>query len=319
MGMRREIHNKIFNISNEGRECNNCFNWQEWSNFRNSKNGINQKAAMCKTCMSLVYDKGQQKSDWLTVKFEINDAGRKCIECFEWKKWDEITARKDSKGFICLNCNSIKGMQWKDNEKIRKGKKVRRILAGRHAKQFEESKEKPCAICNIVKPLGSFPKGNSFGGRHSNCNECRKIQHREKMEDLFSPNGRAKMMIRGISQRAKLKKYKNYYKNIPINLKPEDLLPLPLNCPVLNVPLDYWGKNSRTWRNPCIDRIIPKKGYVKGNVIVISDLANRIKNDASPSEIKKVYEWLNNYYIKNNITEQPRDLNQSYNSRSQEE
>ena len=43
--------------------------------------------------------------------------------------------------------------------------------------------------------------------------------------------------------------------------------------------------------SPSLDRIIPKKGYVEGNVIIVSDLANRIKADATLDEIKKVVEF----------------------------
>ena len=44
--------------------------------------------------------------------------------------------------------------------------------------------------------------------------------------------------------------------------------------------------------SPTIDRIVPELGYVKGNVVVVSAKANRIKNDATITEILSVY----NYY-----------------------
>ena len=39
------------------------------------------------------------------------------------------------------------------------------------------------------------------------------------------------------------------------------------------------------------DRIDPKKGYVKGNIIVVSMRANRIKTDATVDEIRKVADF----------------------------
>jgi len=42
---------------------------------------------------------------------------------------------------------------------------------------------------------------------------------------------------------------------------------------------------------PSIDRIDPKKGYVKDNIIVVSMRANRIKNDATVDEIRKVADF----------------------------
>lgn len=38
--------------------------------------------------------------------------------------------------------------------------------------------------------------------------------------------------------------------------------------------------------SPTIDRINPKLGYIKGNVWVISNKANRFKNDATLEELE---------------------------------
>jgi hypothetical protein len=37
-----------------------------------------------------------------------------------------------------------------------------------------------------------------------------------------------------------------------------------------------------------VDRIVPELGYVKGNVIVVSCRANRIKSDATPDELERI-------------------------------
>ena len=42
---------------------------------------------------------------------------------------------------------------------------------------------------------------------------------------------------------------------------------------------------------PSIDRIDPKKGYVKDNIIVVSMRANRIKTDATVDEIRRVADF----------------------------
>jgi len=43
---------------------------------------------------------------------------------------------------------------------------------------------------------------------------------------------------------------------------------------------------------PSLDRLVPEKGYVEGNVAWISRRANTIKNDASLEDLKMVVEWL---------------------------
>jgi hypothetical protein len=40
--------------------------------------------------------------------------------------------------------------------------------------------------------------------------------------------------------------------------------------------------------SPELDRIVPSLGYVKGNVLVVSRRANRIKTDATVEELQQV-------------------------------
>lgn len=41
-----------------------------------------------------------------------------------------------------------------------------------------------------------------------------------------------------------------------------------------------------------LDRLIPSKGYVKGNVRWISSRANRLKSDVSIDELKKILKYM---------------------------
>lgn len=75
---------------------------------------------------------------------------------------------------------------------------------------------------------------------------------------------------------------------VPFRLKETDIV-IPSYCPVLGIPLEKnKGGKAGADNSPSLDRIIPRKGYVKGNVIVISYKANRIKNDATVEELKQV-------------------------------
>ncbi len=65
-------------------------------------------------------------------------------------------------------------------------------------------------------------------------------------------------------------------------------------CPVLGIELDYgasWQDKSARECAPSFDRLDAAKGYVKGNVAIISMRANRIKNDATAEELVKVADW----------------------------
>jgi len=60
----------------------------------------------------------------------------------------------------------------------------------------------------------------------------------------------------------------------------------PKVCPVLRVELD-WGMNGRQPNSPSLDRIDSTKGYVKGNVMMMSDLANKMKSNATPEQLNQ--------------------------------
>lgn len=65
-------------------------------------------------------------------------------------------------------------------------------------------------------------------------------------------------------------------------------------CPVFGTPFIYEGaKGSAQDTSPSLDRVDSSKGYVTGNVQVISWLANRIKNDATPEQLMRVALYMN--------------------------
>jgi hypothetical protein len=76
---------------------------------------------------------------------------------------------------------------------------------------------------------------------------------------------------------------------IPFNLTIEDIV-IPERCPALGIPL-VPGVGVSHDGSPQLDRLVPELGYVKGNVVVISKLANTIKQNASPKQIRAVADW----------------------------
>jgi hypothetical protein len=83
-------------------------------------------------------------------------------------------------------------------------------------------------------------------------------------------------------------KYRARKRGIPFDLTEEDLA-IPRFCPVLGIPL-YRAKGARAQgpNSPTVDRIDPEKGYVRGNVLVVSAKANQIKSNATPQELLQV-------------------------------
>jgi hypothetical protein len=76
---------------------------------------------------------------------------------------------------------------------------------------------------------------------------------------------------------------------LPFDLCVEDIA-IPEFCPALGLRLI----RATDKVDPCsisLDRVVPDFGYVKGNVIVVSHLANTIKNNATPDQILSVGEF----------------------------
>ena len=70
--------------------------------------------------------------------------------------------------------------------------------------------------------------------------------------------------------------------NIEFNITIEDIV-IPEYCPYLNIKLESSQSRGCSRRYVAsLDRIDPTKGYIKGNVEVISHLANTMKNNATP-------------------------------------
>jgi hypothetical protein len=79
-------------------------------------------------------------------------------------------------------------------------------------------------------------------------------------------------------------------RGIEFSIGPDDL-EWPTHCPVLGVELD-WLAGGHSPNSPSFDRIDSTKGYIPGNVAIISWRANRIKNDGTAEEHRKIFEWL---------------------------
>jgi len=59
-------------------------------------------------------------------------------------------------------------------------------------------------------------------------------------------------------------------------------------CPVFGVRMSRVVRGMNGDWGPSLDRIDNTKGYVPGNVIVVSAKANRIKSNATPEELRQV-------------------------------
>ena len=103
-------------------------------------------------------------------------------------------------------------------------------------------------------------------------------------------SGVVKTMVRAAKARATKA-------GVPFDLSPEDIT-IPHLCPVLGTPIIV-GSGKPTDNSPSLDRVVPLLGYVKGNVLVISNRANRIKNNATIAELRQVADFFENHMSNN--------------------
>lgn len=92
------------------------------------------------------------------------------------------------------------------------------------------------------------------------------------------------------SELLKQAKYRAKKNNLDFEIELEDIV-IPKICPILNIPL-FSSKGHSGPNSPSLDRIDPSKGYVKGNVQVISHKANTIKSDATLQELLDFATWV---------------------------
>ncbi len=79
-------------------------------------------------------------------------------------------------------------------------------------------------------------------------------------------------------------KYRAAQLGVEFKLEQVDIV-IPAVCPVLGIPLEH-GEGKATANSPTLDRRDSTRGYVRGNVSVISWRANRLKSDATSAELK---------------------------------
>ena len=79
-------------------------------------------------------------------------------------------------------------------------------------------------------------------------------------------------------------------KGLPFDLSTSDF-EIPEKCPALGIILKR-GKGKLADSSPTLDRFDNNKGYIKGNVFVLSWRANRMKGDATLEELKQLVAWI---------------------------
>ena len=134
-----------------------------------------------------------------------------------------------------------------------------------------------CYTCNQLFDVAYFGRSKiGTGGYTSACKACRKIKSKK---DFARQSHEYKIYYRAKGRAKK--------EDVPFDIELGDII-IPEICPVFGVPFIY-GHHDWT---ASIDRLEPSLGYVKGNVYIISNRANRLKNDATLDELAKIFAYV---------------------------
>ncbi len=145
--------------------------------------------------------------------------------------------------------------------------------------------EKRCKCCEETKPVSAFHRSNvTRDGYAPRCVACHKETYgvgsdgwkRRKKELYRVDTNYKKKLIQAAKGRA-------LRDGVPFGLILDDIT-IPAVCPVLGIAFVV-GEGGRAHGSPSLDRINPAKGYVPGNVRVISWLANWVKGSHTDPEI----------------------------------
>jgi hypothetical protein len=153
-----------------------------------------------------------------------------------------------------------------------------------------------CVGCKQLLPQNLFSykiKENPSQGIRDKCKSCsaekaRKERERRKNNWKYQPT---LAMLSNSRQRAKKAGMEH-------TITIDDIV-IPEYCPVLGIKLNI-GDRKKHGNAPSIDRIDNLKGYTKENIMIVSNRANMLKNDATLEELIMMGKFYQNLKEKQN-------------------
>ncbi len=115
----------------------------------------------------------------------------------------------------------------------------------------------------------------------------REYEVRVKESTKSIEESRVQKLFHGIKKRCR-------ENGICCDIKTYKEIEIPTHCPYLNVELAYDGTRGKNAAS--IDKIIPELGYTKGNIQIISMLANQMKSNATIEELLTFSQSINELY-----------------------
>jgi len=147
-----------------------------------------------------------------------------------------------------------------------------------------------CSVCKQTLPAEEFYEMRSrTNGRRDSLGVLRSSRCKTCQNNDYLKLDQKTKMLYAARKRAKLGGFE-------CTITKDDIV-IPETCPVLGIPLFARvgaGRSNRDQveNSPSLDRIDNSKGYVPGNIAVISMRANMIKNNATLDELKAIVAYI---------------------------
>ncbi|MDY5420383.1 MAG: hypothetical protein SPG45_10210 [Lactobacillus johnsonii] len=165
-----------------------------------------------------------------------------------------------------------------------------------------------CTRCKQYKELKEFEfRKDNPNHIRSECKYCRtqesRIYHYMRRRRFDENQTKEKIIHIDRLKQDKEYHYKTYLinhskqrakkKGIEFTITPDDII-IPDKCPILNKPFILLDNKY----NYSLDRVDNTKGYIPGNVKIVSRLANTMKNNATNEELEAFAHNILNYIKK---------------------
>jgi len=209
--------------------------------------------------------------------------------------WGYKTGHINKDGFFSMNWKTPKDFKFSLQKQKNKQRDSNRVnVAAAYPKRLNPKTQ-------MLFELGDIREdGYVFCGYNSNG----KVKGGFRGESWLSPEAYLKYRVGNSLNKAKKRAAEN---GLEFNLTVEKMyqsLPAEMICPILGIKMYFGGDRDDS---PSLDRLIPEKGYVIGNVQWVSKLANTIKSDHTPNELRRIADWIENQPIF--LTHSPNDTN----------
>ncbi len=186
----------------------------------------------------------------------------------------------------CLECNSPLGKRQKKFCSCKCMNVYNAREFGMKHREENPNRYKICEECNQSLNLNKFSlieKWNPNSDTKNTCKKCSAKLNEKNRRDRDWKVDASRLLYSNIKSRCK-----RIGREFSIEI--EDIT-IPKKCPVFG--FDLKREDRQTWMcAPSVDRIDNSKGYIKGNVTVVSRRANILKRDATIGELEQLF----NYY-----------------------